>query len=301
MFWRRLVAAVALGMLLAVTAAITSAPRMSGAMLGYASNEGRVWAVRLYDMRSRLDLAMPAGNYQPSTFDWSPDCEHVAFIHSSGRGGSVLVANWRTGKVTPLLDTLPEEGYSLPRYSPDGTRLLLVRYMTDGSGTDVVLLDVNTLDVTMLLEDVRGSVFPSWSPDGERVLFVGFANGQFDLFEYTLATGEAQPLTQDRGREIAPAYAPDGSRIAYTREVNGRSNIYALDTTTGEIEHLTTDFNDAISPTWSPDGAHIAYARGYNPFGDFNVFMLDLATRTERRLTSRSGWNVYPMWADCGG
>jgi TolB protein len=64
---------------------------------------------------------------------------------------------------------------------------------------------------------------------------------------------------------------------------------------------LTSGEGDAVNPSWHPNGQHIAFAwtRGYDP-GNFNIFVMDVATRELIQLTSGAGRNENPTWAPDG-
>jgi TolB protein len=64
---------------------------------------------------------------------------------------------------------------------------------------------------------------------------------------------------------------------------------------------LTPGEGEAANPSWHPDGQAIAYAwtRGYAT-GNFNVFIMDVATRQYNQLTHGAGRNENPSWAPDG-
>jgi hypothetical protein len=59
-----------------------------------------------------------------------------------------------------------------------------------------------------------------------------------------------------------------------------------------DIVRLTTGEGEASNPSWHPDGQHIAFAwtRGFEP-GNFNIFVMDVATRQYVQLTHGMGRN----------
>jgi TolB protein len=67
------------------------------------------------------------------------------------------------------------------------------------------------------------------------------------------------------------------------------------------VERLTSGEGQASNPSWHPDGQVIAFAwtRGYAP-GNFNLFLMDVATRTYTQLTQGAGRNENPTWAPDG-
>ena len=53
-----------------------------------------------------------------------------------------------------------------------------------------------------------------------------------------------------------------------------------------------------MSPTWSPDGNKIAFVS--NRTGSPQIYVLDLETGNERRLTFEGKYNTQPSWSPRG-
>ena len=68
-----------------------------------------------------------------------------------------------------------------------------------------------------------------------------------------------------------------------------------------DIVRLTTGEGEASNPSWHPEGQHIAFAwtRGFEP-GNWNIFLMDVATKTVDQLTHGRGRNENPSWAPDG-
>jgi TolB protein len=68
-----------------------------------------------------------------------------------------------------------------------------------------------------------------------------------------------------------------------------------------DVVRLTTGEGEAVNPAWHPEGQHIAFAwtRGFEP-GNFNIFVMDVATRRVDQLTHGAGRNENPGWAPDG-
>jgi TolB protein len=80
---------------------------------------------------------------------------------------------------------------------------------------------------------------------------------------------------------------------------SGNSNIYVQDITTGSrqlVESHRKGINGA--PAWSPDGSKLAVALSY--VGNLELFVLDLASHQETRLTNSLSIDTEPVWAPDG-
>ena len=82
--------------------------------------------------------------------------------------------------------------------------------------------------------------------------------------------------------------------LAYVRSTgNGRSTIERLDA--DGTSHPWLDEPARYSwPRWSPDGTQLAYTLLEG--SDADLWIYDIAERTERRLSARSGGQGYPLW-----
>ena len=66
-------------------------------------------------------------------------------------------------------------------------------------------------------------------------------------------------------------------------------------------EMLTAGEGDASNPSWHPNGQIIAFSwtRGFEP-GNFNIFLMDVASKKFDQLTHGAGRNENPNWAPDG-
>ncbi len=140
-------------------------------------------------------------------------------------------------------------------WNPQGTQLAVAAKA--GGETGIYILDVATGDYRRLLLGFRTISSIAWSPDSSRLLFVASRNEQPDLWIYNLQNGQLQNLTDDVFTELAPVWSPDGSRIYF---VSDRANVLQIG-----LKSQPQMWNH---PTASSD-----------------IYELELATRTLRRLT----------------
>jgi TolB protein len=68
-----------------------------------------------------------------------------------------------------------------------------------------------------------------------------------------------------------------------------------------DIIRLTTGEGEASNPAWHPNGQFIAFAwtRGFEP-GNYNIFTMDVASRSMNQLTHGAGRNENPTWSPDG-
>jgi TolB protein len=68
-----------------------------------------------------------------------------------------------------------------------------------------------------------------------------------------------------------------------------------------DVQRLSNGEGEASNPCWHPNGQIIAFAwtRGFAT-GNFNIFVMDVASRNFNQLTYGAGRNENPTWAPDG-
>jgi dipeptidyl-peptidase-4 len=141
------------------------------------------------------------------------------------------------------------------------------------------------------------------TPDGRAVLFLRSQARvpKLELFEFDVASGRTRRLLApeqilgDATEELSPEekarrermrvslrgftsfqLSTDGARVL----VPFSGKLYLLDRAGGQVEALPTGPGTLLDPKFSPDGRRVAYVL------DHDLYVLDLDTRQERRLTT---------------
>jgi Tol biopolymer transport system component len=83
------------------------------------------------------------------------------------------------------------------------------------------------------------SFWHGWSPKSEELVYVGFRNGNFDIFTIFVAGVEEKKLTFAKVHVDSPDYSSDGNYIYYNSMKSGRM----------ESWRMLTDGNDQILMT----------------------------------------------------
>lgn len=216
---------------------------------------------------------------------------------SAGRLVTITDPNGN-GHVLPL----PPRGYSIPRFSPDGKRLVLVindhgNGIFTGQG-DLWLYDFGAKSLSRLTFD-DSSDYALWSPDGSTIFFDSSrGQGSGNLYAKNAdGTGSARPVLTNAISPISPdAFSPDGRSFVFTQEGGLGGDLWMLSPGSGSKPKLFKA--NAEGAAISPDGNYIAYTSYQS--GTYQVFASTFPdpTKGEWQISQEKG--AYPKWCKDG-
>jgi Tol biopolymer transport system component len=199
--------------------------------------------------------------------EWSPDGEELLFSRETLTGGTGIWFARPDGSGVSALPSPP--GAYLPRWSPDGSRLYVVR--ADSSGIWSMRRDGADLQKVPLPADAMTyPAPPALSPDGKRIAFVR-PPGLF-MTRIWVADLDGSNLRQvsTGNYDSTPRWSPDGSRILFVSEQQGAYVVAVVNADgTGErqLTDPTSDYSMERNPIWSPDGQWILYEHTFTSGG----------------------------------
>ncbi len=101
-------------------------------------------------------------------------------------------------------------------------------------------------------------------------------------------------------RSMSPAWSPDGEWLAYVSFEKGVSAVNVQRVRTGELRQVSARTGHNGAPAFSPDGKKLALTLGPAVSGNFDIYVLDLATQSLVRVTDDSASDTEPAWAPDG-
>ncbi|MCG8469080.1 MAG: prolyl oligopeptidase family serine peptidase [Gemmatimonadetes bacterium] len=189
-------------------------------------------------------------------------------------------------------------GVSGAEISPDGAIVAITADGPDGRG--IYRLDLSDPAATLDLW-VEGSG-PVWSPDSRTIAFR--RDGQ--VWRVGLDGAEPSQVTRDLEGARGWTWSPDGETIALYSTRSGSQDIWLVAADgSGEPRQLTESSMTAdevrFEPAWSPDGSTIAYVANKADYWSDDVWLVDVATGRERRLTrTLRAISTTPAWSPDG-
>ncbi len=148
---------------------------------------------------------------------------------------------------------------------------------------------------TRLTQDPARDNYARLAPDGRTLAFQSGRSGAIDIYLMDLTSGEVVNLTDHPAYDVLPAWSPNGQHLAFmsTRgfELGGQDgpfpgHLYIVDSEGVHLQQITgTPLTSSLGPQdWTPDGEGILLSRELD--GSLDIFLLDVATGNETRLTS---------------
>jgi Tol biopolymer transport system component len=191
---------------------------------------------------------------------WSYDNQKIAFMTDRPAGINKVVVDifvidanganghWASPTPSPL-------NIAHPRWSPDGTRILVWSQPNKMMSLDVATGALTTLKVGGV--DVQGR-YPSFDQTGQKIVFAaGSALGVMNAD----GTGGITTIAGPSGGTIEhPRFSPDGQKILFSAVMTGSRNGDLYVASQGSLT-LLGDHNLGHRASWAPDGKHIAYER----------------------------------------
>lgn len=168
---------------------------------------------------------------------------------------------------------------------------------------------ISRLEIFSLMDSTRTLVYeenghfeaPNWGPDGQYLII----NQQGLLYALDL-NGNSKTLIPTEGldrlnNDHGPS--PDGKWLAVSNNDDvpgsetGTSRIYILPIEGGTPELITREM-PSYWHGWSPDGKRLVYTAARN--GVFDIYEIDLSTKTEVRLTENPTLDDGPEYSPDG-
>ncbi|MGE5568856.1 MAG: hypothetical protein ACM3S5_07450 [Rhodospirillales bacterium] len=188
-----------------------------------------------------------------------------------------------------------------PAVSPDGTKLAFTTYQRGNPAIFVFSLETGRrLPFYSPVSSLVAT--PEFTPDGQRILFSSSVGGWPQIYIASTDGSGLRRISYSSSIDMEPAVNPKtGTDIVFVSGRSGLPQLYRMNIEGADVQRLTTGEGEAVNPSWHPDGQHIAFAwtRGFAP-GNYNIFVMDVATRRFTQLTHGAGRNENPSWAPDG-
>lgn len=223
----------------------------------------------------------------------------LAFVSERTKYREIYLSDILGQKVTQL--TADRSTSSVPRFSPDGTKLLYTGYYRTGF-PDIVLYNLTTHLRTTLAAYEGTNTGGTFSPDGSRVaMILSTTEGSTEVFVADASGKNPTRLTRDaKSSKFTPTWSPDGQKIVFGADPRGSPLLYEI-SSTGPARALPSSLSTGKSycadPAWNPrDANQLAFMEEEG--SQFFIAVYDLQKRQTKVFAGAEGSD--PCWLNDG-
>jgi TolB protein len=190
-----------------------------------------------------------------------------------------------------------------PRWSPDASRIAFTcfAYASGVTGPQICMYSLDA-GKTIAFPRYKGTnSAPSWSPDGTQLIFSSSMNGNPELYSVGVTGNNLKRLTFSNGANTSPVWNPKtGQTVAFVGDRTGVPKLYLMNSDgTNTIPLDLPDKGYLIDPSWAPNGQLLAFS-WRRPSGNYDLYVMDVASQQIIELTRDAGRNERPSWAPDG-
>jgi TolB protein len=188
-----------------------------------------------------------------------------------------------------------------PAVSADASRLAVTTYVEGIPKIYVHSLETGR-KLTFYNQDASLNTTPDFTPDGKSIVYASSITGRSQIYLADLDGRNLRRISYSRSIDVDPVVNPKtGAQIAFVSDRPGMPQVYLMDMDGANVRKLSLGGGDAVQPAWDPQGENVAFSwtRGFEP-GNYNVFIINVATQALVQLTHGAGRNEGPVFSPSG-
>lgn len=162
---------------------------------------------------------------------------------------------------------------------------------------NIVILNLDTGEESLLTDNEFSNVSPVWSPDSSQIAFTSDRDGENEVYVMDADGSNLIQLTDNSVLEFSPHWSPDGSQITFSR-LEPDNEIFTINADGTDERRVTDNSINDNSPAWSPDGSQIVFTtvRNSRPA----IVSINLESMEEMLLLEASEDPHSPQWSPDG-
>ncbi len=172
-----------------------------------------------------------------------------------------------------------------------------------GRKTVIAATDTHGTRPQIISRNKNISILPRLTPDTHAIIYTVLSlKGSRIYYQKLAGTGRRSGYLTDFGSlNTGGSFSRNGKRLAFTMSMDENIDLFFLNLYKKKISkphRVTQREGIEIQPDWSPDGSQLVYISDRS--GGPQVYVLNLKTRRELRLSFDSIYNTDPKWSPDG-
>jgi len=239
------------------------------------------------------------GSYLVLTPRFSPNSQKITFMsYIKANSPRVFIFDIETGQ-QEIVGEFPGMTFA-PRFSPDGSKIVMSYSDPDVGNSEVYILDLPTRATKRITNNSSIDVSGSFSPDGKKIVFNSDRTGRRHLYVIDINGKNLKRISRERGSYYTPVWSPRGDMIAFTKQEGGQFYIGVMEID-GSNERMIAKSFHVEGPTWSPNGRYLMYFKEERSSadgsgGESSLYSIDLTGYNERKIITPLGGSD-PAWS----
>jgi TolB protein len=184
----------------------------------------------------------------------------------------------------------------MPRWSPDGTKIIYTSYLH--GFPDIYVIDLATNQRRTFASYKGTNISARYSPDGSRVAMVLTGSGSPEIWVSDASGRNPMRLTHADTVKSSPCWSPDGGRLVFAQEPGPQ--LYLMSAGGGGMQRIAAGFGSFCSePDWSradPDKIAFSFMRG----GRFQIGVYSFSKGAADQVSKALFDGVEPSWLPDG-
>ena len=224
----------------------------------------------------------------------------IVFVSDRTGAKEIWVMNWDGTDQKQL--THYNSISTFPSASPDGRIVAFTTYTAGYPQIQMFSLDTGR-KLPFYNQRASMNAFVTFTPDSKQIIFSSTAGGGAAQLHIANVDGSGlRSITRSGAIEVEAKINPKtGADLVDVSGRSGLPQIYRMNMEGADVQRVSAGTGEATNPAWNPDGGHLAFAwtKGFEP-GNYNIFVMDVATQQTAQLTTNEGRNENPTWAPDG-
>jgi TolB protein len=186
----------------------------------------------------------------------------------------------------------------MPRWSPDGSRLIYTSYYKNGF-PDIFQIDLGTYQRNSLVSFKGTNSSARYSPNGQQIAMILSGEGTPEVYVSDAQGRRVSRKTRSDAVKASPCFSPDGSRIVFAMEPGPQ--LYVIPVAGGTPTRITSGSISGFcaEPDWSrSDPNKIAFTMRTG--GSYQIGVLDVSKRTGGVVSKAAFDGIEPAWLPDG-